>query len=78
MLSDDFKSYSLWNGEDSIPENDKTILINAIAKAHRLKKKVRFWDAPDNKNAWQAFMQLHVDYINTDHIKELTQFFRSY
>ena len=74
MLSDDFKSYSLWNGKDSIPKKDLQTLMNAIAKAHHLKKKVRFWNAPDNKNSWQTFMRLQVDFINTDHIKELAIF----
>jgi alkaline phosphatase len=74
MLSDNFSNYSAWNGNDSLSENDKKVLIDVIAKAHALKKKVRFWNAPDNKNAWQTFMQLHVDYINTDHIKALATF----
>jgi alkaline phosphatase len=78
MLSDDFKSYSLWNGNDSILKNDWQILEMAIVKAHQLKKKVRFWDAPDNENSWQIFMRVKVDYINTDHIKELAQFFYRY
>ncbi len=78
MLSDDFKYYSSWNGEDSIPEKDWQTLAAAIIKAHHLKKKVRFWDAPDNQNSWQTFMRLKVDFINTDHINELTQFFNLY
>jgi len=78
MLSDDFKYYSSWNGKDSIPKKDEQILITAIAKAHQLKKKVRFWNAPDNENSWQVFMRLQVNFINTDHIKELARFFNLY
>ena len=77
MLSDDFKLYASSNGNDSISKKDWQTLTAAIIKAHQLKKKVRFWDAPDNKNSWRTFMQLQVDYINTDHIKELTQFFNN-
>jgi alkaline phosphatase len=78
MLSDDFKTYSLWNGKDSIPKKDWKTLAASIAKAHQLKKKVRFWDAPDNENSWQTVMHLRVDFINTDRIKELAQFFNQY
>jgi alkaline phosphatase len=78
MLSDDFKSYSLWSGKDSIPKKDLQTLMNAVAKAHQQKKKVRFWNAPDNENSWQTFMRLQVDFINTDHIKELARFFNGY
>jgi alkaline phosphatase len=68
MLSDNFKRYSLWNGNDTIPLKDKNVLASLIAKAHALHKKVRFWNAPDNINSWKIFMALGVDYINTDHI----------
>ncbi len=76
MLSDDFRNYSPWNGNNLIPEKDKSILETAISKAHQLHKPVRFWDAPDNQNAWAQFMQLKVDFINTDHIDELAVFLK--
>ena len=74
MLSDNFKNYSQWDGVDELPKKDKEVLGNAIAKAHILHKKVRFWNAPDNANAWKTFEALGVDYINTDHISELASF----
>ena len=74
MLSDNFKNYSTWNGVDTLPEADWQILKEAVAKAHALHKKVRFWNAPDNINAWKTLEQLGVDYINTDHIAALAAF----
>jgi alkaline phosphatase len=74
MLSDDFKNYSTWNGMDTLPQTDLKVLQAAVAKAHTLHKKVRFWDAPDNSNAWETLEQLRVDYINTDHIAALASF----
>jgi alkaline phosphatase len=68
MLSDNFRHYSSWNGTDTLPAKDKSILEALIAKAHRLHKKVRFWNAPDLTSSWKVFMELGVDYINTDHI----------
>ncbi|MBS1746247.1 MAG: phosphatidylinositol-specific phospholipase C/glycerophosphodiester phosphodiesterase family protein [Bacteroidetes bacterium] len=74
MLSDDFKKYSLWDGSGSLPQQDRQTLVDLINKAHRFKKKIRFWDAPDNANAWKTFMDLKVDFINTDHIQQLSSF----
>jgi len=74
MLSDDFKSYSQWNGKGIIPAKEWAFLQAAVKKAHQWKKTVRFWDAPDFINAWYQFMHLQVDYINTDHIAALSEF----
>lgn len=76
MLSDDFKSYSKWNGKGIIPEKEWASLQEAVKKAHQWNKTVRFWDAPDFINAWYQFMHLQVDYINTDHIAGLSEFLR--
>ena len=74
LLSDNFKTYSQWNGEGVMNETELTLLKSTIAKAHQLNKPVRFWNAPDFENAWNHFMRLNVDYINTDHIKEIATF----
>lgn len=74
MFSDDFVRYSQWSGKGDLPPKDDSILKAAVKKAHRLHKPVRFWDAPDNDNAWYRLIQLRVDYINTDHIKLLADF----
>ncbi|MDP4132152.1 MAG: phosphatidylinositol-specific phospholipase C/glycerophosphodiester phosphodiesterase family protein [Bacteroidota bacterium] len=74
MMSNDFEFYSGWKGEGPIPAADLKILQTAVQKSHALHKPVRFWDAPDNKNAWTRLMQLQVDFINTDHIQELAEF----
>jgi alkaline phosphatase len=75
MLSDNFKNFSLWNGEGSIASKEVEAIKNAIKKAHAVHKKVRFWNAPDNDGGWKLFMQQQVDYINTDHIAALAKFF---
>ncbi|MGN6294498.1 MAG: phosphatidylinositol-specific phospholipase C/glycerophosphodiester phosphodiesterase family protein [Chitinophagaceae bacterium] len=76
MLSDNFAKYSSWNGNGKIPENEQTAVKNMVDKAHSLKKKVRFWNAPDIINSWYGFMSLGVDYINTDQIKPLSTFLK--
>jgi alkaline phosphatase len=76
LMSDDFRNYSGWSGENSLPGKDDSVLVIAIAKSHRLNKPVRFWDAPDAANAWHYLELLQVDYINTDHIKGLADYFK--
>ncbi len=78
MLSSSFENYSAWNGNGTMPRNEKKLLTNEIDKAHALQKPVRFWAAPDITNAWYQFMQLQVDYINTDHINELASFLQKH
>ncbi|HSZ86287.1 MAG TPA: phosphatidylinositol-specific phospholipase C/glycerophosphodiester phosphodiesterase family protein [Puia sp.] len=74
MLSADFKNYSSWTGVGNMATGQRSILTKEITKAHRAHKPIRFWDAPDTIKAWTVLMQLHVDFINTDHINDLTDF----
>jgi alkaline phosphatase len=73
MLSDNFANYSSWNAGSALTDVDRVKLKAIIDKAHSLNKKVRFWNAPDNRRAWQTFVALGVDYINTDHIEALSE-----
>jgi len=76
MFSDNFKTYSSWNGKGRIPESEKTVLLSLIEKTHQSGKKIRFWNAPDGLNSWYAFTSMGVDYINTDQVEGLGNFFR--
>ncbi len=76
MMSDDFKNYHTFGNDGQVSVTSYK-LINAIMKAHKAGKKVRFWDAPDNASAWLAFMRLGVDFINTDKIDELANFLKA-
>ena len=77
MMSDNFANYSSWKGEGEIPQSDRIRLQNMIDNVHNLGKKIRFWNAPDNLKSWKTFISLGVDYINTDHIMEITQFLKT-
>jgi len=77
MLSDNFQTYSRWNGKGRVPEKEWAVLQDAVKKGHQLKKAVRFWGAPDFINAWYQFMHLQVDFINTDHIVALSTFLQN-
>ena len=74
LFSDNFKNYSKWNGIGLLAKTDQLKLDSAIDKAHALNKPIRFWGAPDVSQAWLRFMQMDVDYINTDSINSLALF----
>ena len=76
MMSDDLHSYTHWGGVDTIPPADKKELLAAIKWSHDLHLPVRFWDAPDFPNAWDQLIRLKVDFINTDHIRQLAAYLR--
>jgi len=77
MMSDYLKRYTLWNGIQKLPEADSIKFKAAVDKAHALHKPVRFWDAPDNTDAWKVLMNFKVDFINTDKIAELSVFLKN-
>lgn len=74
LFSDNFARYSQWNGKGRLPESEKARLNEAIAKAHNQHKKIRFWNAPDIINSWYSYLDMGVDFINTDHIEPLSHF----
>jgi alkaline phosphatase len=76
MMSDDLHSYTHWGGPGTIPPADKKALLTAIDWSHDLHLPVRFWDAPDFPNAWDQLIRLRVDFINTDHIRQLAAYLR--
>jgi len=76
MLSDNFARYSKWNGKGRLPEKEKAVIEGLVQKAHAANKKIRLWNAPDILNAWYTYMELGIDYINTDHIHEISTFLK--
>ena len=76
MLSDNFAAYSSWTGSGDLSQQDKAILKSAVSRARQSRKPVRFWNTPDNETAWKQFMNLQVDFINTDHISTLAAYLK--
>lgn len=74
MLSDDFSNYTRWDGRGDMPDSASRIVTALASKAHQLEKPIRFYGCPDNINAWKEMMKLRVDYLNTDHIADLSDF----
>ena len=66
LTSLNFKKYSEWNGKGRLTATDLNAVQAVIKKAHSIGKPFRFWGAPDSKTAWKVFVDLGVDFINTD------------
>lgn len=66
MVSLPYHKFSRWNGKGRHTVKDYITVINVITKAHELGKPFRFWGTPDSKSAWKAFVDMGVDFINTD------------
>lgn len=77
MMSTSFSEYSDWKGEGPIPPIQLDKIKETITTVHAQGKPFRFWGTPDNANAWKTFMELGVDYLNTDKVSELAKVIRA-
>lgn len=77
LISQAFGHYSPWNGKGVLTKGDKLSIEKVIKQVHGQGKKIRFWATPDDINAWKMFMNLGVDYINTDKVDALGQYLRN-
>lgn len=78
LISDSFRSYSVWNGKGGIVTPEKKKLTAVIEKVHAMGKPVRFWGTPDGMTAWNTFYTMGVDIINTDRVEACSAFFRNF
>jgi glycerophosphoryl diester phosphodiesterase len=76
LISDNFRSYSQWDGNGDIPKDDKDKLKRVIKRAHSDNKPFRFWAIPDTPNGWKQLKKAGVDIINTDKVAEAVQAIR--
>lgn len=77
LISLNFKQYSVWNGKGGITEEELPKVTAIIAKAKSFGKPIRFWAIPDSKTSWAYFSHSGVDFINTDHPKECSEYVSS-
>lgn len=76
LISERWGKLFKWRGRGSIPmpESEYTLLTNLVKRAHARGRLIRFWDTPDNPEAWQVLYETGVDLLNTDHLKALRDF----
>jgi hypothetical protein len=77
IVSEQWTKHFRWRGQGTISDADSTKLRGILDQAHSQGKQVRFWDAPDQLNAWRTFFEAGIDLINTDKLAEASAFVRS-
>lgn len=78
LFSLNLKDYTKWNGKANIPLVEAKRIGQIIDSVHQLGCKIRFWGAPDIINSWKVFMNLKVDYLNTDRISKLAEYLNNH
>lgn len=73
-VSSDWKHSFGWNGKGPMPLGQSMRLRGMVERAHTHGRRIRFWDAPDQAEFWQAMLTHKVDLINTDDLKGLKEF----
>ena len=76
LISLDFGKFSNWNGKGSMTAKDYKKVDSVVRIAHQYGKPFRFWATPDTKVAWKTFRTLGVNYINTDHPAQASNYFK--
>jgi alkaline phosphatase len=76
LISENYYKFAMWNGKGEIADNQRAALLSVINKAHEMGKPFRFWATPDTEASWKIFMELGVDYINTDKVEALADFLK--
>jgi alkaline phosphatase len=77
LISLSFRNFSSWNGKGRLTKEDLKRVKDVVRKAHSYNKPFRFWATPDSKTAWKAFVDLGVDFINTDLPKESSLYLKT-
>jgi alkaline phosphatase len=75
MISDNFATYSKWDGKGLLPSADKDTLKALILAARRIGKPFRFWGAPDTPECWEQLHALGAAVINTDQVAACRKYF---
>ena len=74
LISDNWNSHFKWKGEGEIPSDEKAKLLDAVERAHKAGRRLRFWATPENENLWKVLADAGVDHINTDELARLERF----
>lgn len=78
LMSLPFFHFSKWNGLGRMVHPEYDAVKAVVDKIHSEGMKIRFWGCPDTKTAWNCFIKLGVDFLNTDRPEALAQFLNAY
>jgi len=79
LISDSWTTHFGWDGTGAMPVDQKSKLIEAIAKSHSKGRRVRLYNVPDaagaaRENIWRELLSADQDQINTDDLVGLRAF----
>jgi alkaline phosphatase len=77
LISEDYGKFTMWKKTWPMQIAEEEKIKSAIKKIHALNKPIRLWGTPDFPLAWEKFIAMKIDFINTDKIEEITQFFQA-
>jgi hypothetical protein len=63
-----------WDGNGPMPDKERAKLKDFVTRAHKHRRLVRFWAAPEKESVWEELLAANVDLINSDRLAELQQF----
>jgi hypothetical protein len=66
-----------WDGDGTMPDDDRRTLAYLVGYAHALHRKLRLYGAPDRPSVWAAECAAGVDFISTNDLAGLARYLRS-
>jgi len=76
-VSIDWLNITNWNGIKSIDKKLKRRLIKLVDDAHKLGKKIRFKNVPENEVIWSELVSINVDLIGAQNLIKLSKFLKT-
>jgi hypothetical protein len=77
VISDSYASQVKWFGKGPIPVTEQQRLNDLVAAVHKEGKRLRLWASPESVDVWKVLFDAKVDFLNTDHLEELSQFLKA-
>jgi len=76
LVSDRWGALFEWDGDGSMPADERQRLHAYVERAHARGQRVRFWETPDTapyrEAVWSELLGAGVDYFNTDNLRALS------
>lgn len=81
LISDNWAQHFSWDGNGTMPHEERNALQKIMHSAKAGGYRIRFWNTPDEPGPardalWQVLYDLGVDHINTDDLAGLEAFLR--
>lgn len=70
-VSESWPSLFRWNGQGTMPPEERAKLREFVWQAHLRGRLVRFWATPETADCWRTLRAARVDLIGTDRLDEL-------